>query len=358
MWSIPLRFLTQGRPQPQRYTAQHAAGRARDRPHQHGSAPETNDVPEIAFDHAFIRSSDEDENLAILVVKDRRTRLVFSHVVPRKGVVHDHSATQLLADLRLLGYNEVILKCDEEPALKAVQGEVQRRFEGTAICEYSSGRQPRVVRQCLVDRVGASLPGKHAVTAWLVEHVGDLTSRYQVGDDGHVGKERHKGKPYTRGAVEFGEKIHYRRNEKQQFRDWKLEVNWREGRTGEAIIGTQAGVIGAGTIRRMGAHRRWDRESIQAVVGLPWERKPDDPREEADAQARRVDHVPGLVTDPEKTEAPARRRLMLRREDFFKLGFTEGCATCRAIIHGHKCGANSESCRSRMEKELRAYEER
>ena len=92
------------------------AGRARDRPHHHGSAPETKGVPEIVFDNAFIGSSDEDENLAILVVKDRRTRLMFSHVVPRKGVVHDHSATQLLADLRLLGYNEVILKCDGEPA--------------------------------------------------------------------------------------------------------------------------------------------------------------------------------------------------------------------------------------------------
>ena len=111
------------------------AGRARDRPHHHGSAPETKGVPEIVFDYAFMGSSDEDENLAILVVKDRRTRLVFSHAVPRKGVVHDHSASQLLADLRLLGYNEVILKCDGEPALKAVQEEVKRRFEGTAICE-------------------------------------------------------------------------------------------------------------------------------------------------------------------------------------------------------------------------------
>ena len=127
-------------------------------------------------------------------------------------------------------------------------------------------------------------------------------------------------------------------------------------RTGEALIGTQAGVIGAGTIRRMGAHRRWDRESLQAVVGLSWQRKPDDHREEADAQARWADHVSGLVTDPEETEAPARRRLMLRRDDFFKLGFTEGCAACRAIIHGHKYGAHSESCRSRMEKELRASE--
>ena len=78
------------------------AGRARDRPHYYGSVPETKGVPEIVFDYAFMESSDEDENLAIFVVKDRRTRMVLSHVVPRKDVVHDHSVTQLLSDLKLL----------------------------------------------------------------------------------------------------------------------------------------------------------------------------------------------------------------------------------------------------------------
>ena len=41
------------------------------------------------------------------------------------------------------------------------------------------------------------------------------------------------------------------------------------------------------------------------------------------AKARWVDQKLGLVTDPEETEAPVRRRLMLRRENFFKLGFTK-----------------------------------
>ena len=62
-----------------------------------------------------------------------------------------------------------------------------------------------VIRRGLEDRVGASLLGKHVVTAWLVEHV-DLISRHQVGNDGRTGYERHKGKLYTRDAVEFGER--------------------------------------------------------------------------------------------------------------------------------------------------------
>ena len=112
-------------------------------------------------------------------------------------------------------------------------------------------------------------------------------------------------------------------------------MNWRgpcletSRRTGEAIVGTEAGAVGAGTIRRMGAHRRWDREYLQAVVRLPWQRKPDDPGEETVVRAPWVDRVPGLVADPEKTGALVRRRLILRREDGFKLGLTQGCTTCR-----------------------------
>ena len=83
---------------------------------------------------------------------------------------------------------------------------------------------------------------------------------------------------------------------------------------------------------------------------LRWQRKPGDPRQEADVHARWVDHVSGLGSHPEETEALVRRRFMLRKESFLKLGFTERWAACRAITHGHTCGAHSEPCRNRMEK--------
>ena len=89
-------------------------------------------------------------------------------------------------------------------ALKAVHQEVKRRFEGTAICENSPvgdsrangaaertvqavGDMISVVRRGLEDRVGASLPGEHAVTSWLVEHVGDL--KFPLSS---VGRRKHR----------------------------------------------------------------------------------------------------------------------------------------------------------------------
>ena len=46
-------------------------------------------------------------------------------------------------------------------------------------------------------------------------------------------------------------------------------------------------------------------------MGLPWQHKPDDPGEETDVRKRWVDRAPGLVADPEETDALVTRRLML-----------------------------------------------
>lgn len=61
------------------------------------------------------------------------THVLLAHVVPRKGLAHKHDSQELLRDLQKLGYHEVILKCDGEPALRSVQEEVKRRREAPAV---------------------------------------------------------------------------------------------------------------------------------------------------------------------------------------------------------------------------------
>ena len=122
----------------------------------------------------------------------------------------------MIKDLKKLGYSEVILKCDGEPALKSVQEEVKRKRPEPTILENSPvgdsrsngaaeravqaiGEQVRVLRRGLEQRLGLKLSGKHPVTSWLVEHAADLLSRYQVGDDGRTGYERLKGEEVQAG---------------------------------------------------------------------------------------------------------------------------------------------------------------
>ena len=182
-------------------------------------------------------------------------------------------------------------------------------------------------------------------------------SKYQIGDDGKTAYERLKGKPFTRPAVEFGEKVHYRKSAKGQ-KENKLDSKWDEGyfmgyywRTGEAIVGTDDGIKRAGTIRRVGGHRRWDAEGIAAIRGMPWKWDPDS---DVEAEELLVRHLTAeeraALSIPTPTSGPKTMyRMRLKRDDFLENGFTDGCPGCKAILAGGLVQGHTERCRKRME---------
>lgn len=45
-------------------------------------------VPEMVFDCAFLGADGEPETVALLVIRDRRTTVLFARVVPREKVSH------------------------------------------------------------------------------------------------------------------------------------------------------------------------------------------------------------------------------------------------------------------------------
>ena len=92
-------------------------------------------VPEIVFDYGFFGGKEDEETLAVQIARDRKTQMLFANVVPRKGMIHEHGAKAMVDDISKLGYKEIILKCDGEPALKNVQSEVQRRRDAQTILE-------------------------------------------------------------------------------------------------------------------------------------------------------------------------------------------------------------------------------
>jgi hypothetical protein len=50
-------------------------------------------------------TEDAKENLVIQVMKDTYSKMLFAHVVPRKGMMDEHGADQLMKDIDKLGYN-------------------------------------------------------------------------------------------------------------------------------------------------------------------------------------------------------------------------------------------------------------
>ena len=109
-------------------------GKTRDK-HQRRDQSEKG-LPEVVFDHCFLGAEGEEETVAIQVAKDRRTRMIFAHMVPKKGITHEFGADAMIEDLVKLGYEEMIFRCDGEPALKVVQ-EVKVRRNYQTIMENS-----------------------------------------------------------------------------------------------------------------------------------------------------------------------------------------------------------------------------
>ena len=220
------------------------AGRSRDRPHKRLNHRDKCQVPTIVFDYGFMGGKNEAETASILVVRDVDTKMLFAHVVPRKGLASDHGIEQLLKDIERLGYRKLCLKCDGEPALVAIQHEVVKRrpFEtllencpagdsqANGIAEravQTIAQQVRVLRHSLQCKLGAIVPGSHAITCWLVEHAADLLNKYQLGEDGRTAYHRLRGKSWYHELVEFGEKVHYKVNLKNISREQKVEARWR-----------------------------------------------------------------------------------------------------------------------------------
>merc|ERR1712240_171121 len=345
-----------------------------DRNHKKRENQDEKQIPEIVFDYVFLASAEDDETIPVQVARDRRTQMLFAHVMPRKGMVCHHGADAMEKDIAKLGYQEIILKSDGEPAIKAVQEEVKRRRTANTILENSArsdsrangaaeravkavSEQVRVLRAGLQARLGSVIKGSHPVMTWLVQHAADCLSKYQVGEDGKTAYERWKGKPFNRPAVEFGEKIHYRKSAKGP-KENKLDAKWDEGyflgfnwRTSEAIVGTKDGVVKASTIRRVGAHRRWDAEGLDAVRGVPWQWDPDSDVETQKLLVRHLtEEEKAALAIPTPAEGPRNvYRMRLKRDDFIEKGFTDGCPGCKAILSGGPVRGHTERCRKRME---------
>ena len=302
--------------------------------------------------------------------------MIFAHVVPKRGLVANHGVSQLLKDIQRLGHKKMCLKSDGEAALVAIQEEVKKIRPEETLLENSPvgdsqsngiaeravqaiSEQTRVLRASLEAKLGAKVPGSHPVTCWLIEHAAELLNKYQKGEDGRSAYQRLRGKPWTRDMVEFGEKVHFRMNQKAWPREYKLEARWGEGfwmgvkwRTGEQWIATTEGICKTSAIRRVGGHRRWDAEGLLKVKGVPWDHIQKD-TEPGEVRVRFLD--PALLPKPTivQEEGTRRRRARMNREDFYKHGFSEGCQGCRSIIANGDARPHTEACRARMEEALR-----
>ena len=200
-------------------------------------------VPEIGLDDAFLRESESDETMAILVMKDRDTKMVFADVVEIKGRGLEGTVENVVRNIAWLGHKKVILCTDQEPAiLDLINGIIEVRQEPTIPQNSQVGEsqanglveravrsvkdQVRTLRLALQKRLGCCIPAGHPIMTWMVKHAGELISKYQLNRDGQTAYYKVFGKPCKDVIVEFGEEVHYRVSEVDT---GSLDGRWESG---------------------------------------------------------------------------------------------------------------------------------
>ena len=381
------------------------AGKAKANKHVHSGGLEGSETPVVSMDYMFMGDKnvesvaddkedhgesydvdDKDETKAkILVIKDVKSRVCAAVPVPRKGVDNEEwSVKETLRFLEFLGYTSLVMKTDQEAALKSLMSKVrahrgdqtQTMHEMSPVGDSKANGfversiqsvqgQIRTLRSALESRIGVRVDPMSPIFAWLVIHAANLMNLCEIGRDGRVPYQRLRGRKLHPELVEFGECVFYQPLKHLDL--GKAEARWHSGvflgikiNTGERVISTADGIIKVRSIRRKLESERWNSEECDLVKRFPW--RPYENSEEDQVHIR----VPLPVTPPQRPEIkePVQRDgdavprpFSIQKKDLVNYGYTPGCPGCLAAANDRRYKPHTFQCRQRLEKAMLEDEE-
>ena len=337
-------------------------------------------LPMISIDYMFMgdqQGREEEKGMPTLVMKDRRTKVLWARVVPAKGV-NAHAVKQLAKQITLLGHKRILFKSDGEAAIKALKGAVKNELnvdvapEESPVGDHAANGdvesavrqvqgQIRTMKDALESRYGERIARDSHILPWLVMHAAATITRYRKDADGITAYRRWKGKEFKRAVAEFGENVWYLKSDSAGKN--KYANRWQEGiwlgitdDTGESIVGTDEGVVKAKDFRRKPIIReRWNKERLAGMKGVPWKTSVHEEGDELRIQiSMPSDDGPlsELVKSREVSD-PRVKRFRINPRDIQKYGYTKGCLGCKCLSRGQPAQSHNEACRARITEELK-----
>ena len=316
-----------------------------------------------------------------LIVRCMQSKCIFAHVVPQKGDDEDHYCAGLAAaDICWLGHTRVVLKCDNESAVKALRARTARILKVQEHVTNVQEENPvvydsqanggvevgvkivrgvfRTLKLCLEARLGKYLPVAHAITAWLLQHACTVINARCRGPDGQTAWQRIKGRSFRQLLLGFGECVLYKLPSKgpQSAPDGNMGSRWLEGvflgynrSSNSYVIATEAGTVSARSLYRRPIANRWSLERISAIVATPWSL-----REKPDREARLAENAEeqGTPAEPRSREiADLPKAFRIAYKDLVEHGFTTDCPQCEhnELYQKSRGGfMHTDGCRKRL----------
>jgi len=183
----------------------------------------------VSADYFFPKDAPGHKGVTAIAIRDRATKFLTGHVVEQKGAGQQGAVSQVLKDLRKMGYHDkVVIRTDQEASIvdlfkrlamdrgasKTIL-ETAPRSDSKANCEAENAVQSidQMVRTLTVDlteRCGEDLSVEEAFFAWLVEHACDLINRFKVRKGGKTAWEELKTGPFSGDIYLFGTPVWHR----------------------------------------------------------------------------------------------------------------------------------------------------
>ncbi|CAK8997551.1 unnamed protein product [Durusdinium trenchii] len=347
-----------------------------------GAGDEEGRIPHVSLDYCYMNAgqekrsdSESDGILPCLIVKCHKTGRYWANVVPSNGA-DLFSVVWLKACLNETGFNELVLKSDNEPAMLALKGKVKEEsklkihmVEAPVEDHQANGyievgvwelkRQVRAILSDLQERLGFEVEPSHPCMMWLPRHAAYLRTRFRIGPDGKTPYERTFGKKWGTPLVSFGEHILFRPRPLRDGRRRDLAPRVSMGmyvgtglRNNDVFVMTARGIVKGNTITRRPPEDQFKYENWSELRGVPWRLQAREPGEV------RVDLpvVAGPMTRP-PVEEVIPRNLYVTKSDNDKFGYTPLCPGCEAQLMGTGRRAHNPECRFRIESELMKTEE-
>ena len=132
-------------------------------------------------------------------------------------------------------------------------------------------------------------------------------------------------------------------------------MDTQEAATRYVLIGTKEGVVRAWATKRNTEKEQWSAEDILNMAGAPARPNPQAPGNDIPIHIRiEAGGEPAMEeTRPPRVETEP-RRTYLKKRDFEKHGYTEGCEGCRRLRTGCMTARpHDEACRNRIGEALR-----
>ena len=85
-------------------------------------------MPVVSMDYTFIGNRGDEHVNPQLVVKDHYRGGVWAFMVLRKGSQTTYITQRVAKIIGSLGYRDIVIKCDQEPAIKDLQKEIRQEM--------------------------------------------------------------------------------------------------------------------------------------------------------------------------------------------------------------------------------------